>query len=169
MVKKKIVIVLVAVVAGMAGYMAAVRFFTTEEARIRGKFREAASIVSKAGEEENIAMIGVTRLLENLLADPCSIEITRTSLSGSYSPRELASLVARGRGTFEELELSFHDLDITLRGESRADVIFTAHLTGKRAREERIREIREMEATLVKNEDQDWVFSKINVKEVLRK
>lgn len=164
---KKVIIGLIGITLPVIGVFVALDFLESEEARIRERFSRAASIVSKEGEEKPIAMLGLTRSLKTLFADPCTIDAPRRSISGRFSPQELASLVARGRQSFTDLSLTFHDLDITLRDKTTADTVFTALLRGSKGGQN-FREVREMEATLIRK-DGEWLFSNIEVVEVLRK
>lgn len=164
---RKLLIGLVALVVLAIGVFVAREFLKSEEARIRERFARLASTVSKEKKEKPIAMLHLTRSFRTLFADPCTIDGARRSISGSYSPRELASLVVRGRQSFSELSLAFSDLKITLRNNRTADAVFTAFVRGTRGGGS-FREAREVKATLSK-EESGWVFSDIEVVQVLRK
>lgn len=164
---KKLFIGLTALALLAIGIFGAIHLLQSEKSRIRDRFSQAASIMNKDEEEKPITMLALVPSLQKLFADPCKLDFPSRSISGSYSPRELAQLALRWRKRFETLSLSFHDPDITLQDSKTADAVFTILVRGTRDGRE-FQEAREVEAILRKQEGR-WVFARARVIQVLRK
>lgn len=146
----------------------ALYFFPSEEKKIRKQFRLLAEWVSKDSGENTFTMAYKIKNIGTLFDGTCEFKVPIYSFSGSYTPEEISGYAARGRLSFSQLYLKFYDLNIAFPERGLAKVTLTAKLTGKSNVGEYIDEAHELESLLKKVENK-WLFSKVEVVEVLKK
>ena len=164
----KIGYVIIALMLLVIGIGVGLRLFQSDEKRVKKQFDLLSEWVSKGGDENAIVMARQMQKLGTLFDEKCGLELPADSLSGAYTPEEIASYAARGRARFSKLSLEFLDLEVTFPEHGVAKVSLTARLTGRTSAGEQMRETRELECLLKKIEGK-WLFSNIEVIEVLRK
>jgi hypothetical protein len=103
-----------------------------------------------------------------LFFEPCELKVPDQSLSGSFTRQEISTYAGSARSHSSQLDLKFHDLHIEFPEKEVAKVTLTGRLIGKSTTGERVDEVRELECILRKVEN-EWLFSRIEVVEVLRK
>ncbi len=162
---KKIIIIAVIVAVGV---WAVAYFFPSEEKKIKKQFRLLAEWVSKDPGENTLTTVYKLRHIGTLFDTTCEFKVPVYSFSGNYTPDEISGYAAQGRLASSHLYLKFYDLDITFLEEGGAKVTFTARLTGKLNVGDSIDETHEVESVLRKVEKK-WLFSKVEVIEVLKK
>lgn len=160
--------VIIALVVVGLGLFAVVYFSPSEEKRVRKQFDLLSEYVSKDPDENAIAMARKMQNLGSLFGDSCELQLAVEVLSGAYTREEIASYAARARARFTKLSLEFNDLQVTFPEHEVAKVTLTARLTGQTRTGEQRRETRELECLLKKTEKK-WLFSHIEVIEVLKK
>jgi hypothetical protein len=96
------------------------------------------------------------------------MKIPDQSLSGNYTRQEVSTYAGSARSYVSQLDLKFYDLRIVFPEKEIAKVNLTARLTGRSTAGERMDETRELECVLRKI-DKQWLFSQIEVIEVLKK
>jgi len=166
MVKIKYIIMAVVVVG--IGIFAALRFFESEEKKVKKQFDLLAKWVSKEANEKILTTASKIDKIHTLFAEGCEFKVPIASLSGHYTPDEISSYAARGRSQFSKLSLKFHDLDIDLTEKGVAKVNLTARLTGESTIGEHVDEIREL-GCILKKIEKKWIFSEFEVVEVLKR
>ncbi len=160
--------VTIALLLVLLGIWAVVHSLPSEEKKVRKQFDLLAESVSKGRGEGTIGTAQKVQKIRTLFAKNCGLHIRVYSLSGNYTPHEIASHAARARLRFSRLSLRFYDLDIEFPEEGTAKVTLTARLTGTTTTGEHVDETRELECVL-KRTDGKWLFSDCTVVEVLRK
>ena len=103
-----------------------------------------------------------------MVKDSSLVKIPAYSFSGNYTPEEISGYASSGRLSLSQLDLKFYDLDITFPEEGVAKVSLTARVIGKSSSGEYIDEAHELES-LLKKVEKKWLFSKVEVVEVLKK
>ena len=166
MVRLKYIIIGALVV--VAGIGVALYLSPSEEKKVKKQFRLLAEWVSKEQGESPITMAYKIKNIGALFDGTCEFNIPAYSLSGSYTPEEISSYAAQGRLSFSQLDLKFYDLDIVFQEKRIAKVTLTAKVTGKSSSGEYLNEAHELES-LLKKVEKRWLFSKIEVVEVLKK
>ena len=164
----KLKYILIAIVAVGLCLFAVLYFSPSEEKRVRKQFDLLSEYVSKDSDENTIAMAHKMQKLGSLFGDSCELKIAVEVLSGTYTREEIVSYAARGRARFSKLSLEFLDLEVTFPEHGVAKVSLTARLTGRTRAGEQMHETRELES-LLKKTGKKWLFSNIEVIEVLRK
>jgi hypothetical protein len=162
--KKIIIIAMLAAV----GIWAVTYFFPSEEKKIKKQFRLLAEWVSKDPSENTLTTVYKIKHIGTLFDTMCEFKVPVYSFSGNYTPDEISGYAAQGRLASSKLYLKFYDLDITFPEEGSAKVTLTARLTGKLNVGDSIDETHEVESILKKVEKK-WLFSKVEVIEVLKK
>jgi hypothetical protein len=81
---------------------------------------------------------------------------------------DISGYAAQGRLHFSQLTLKFYDFQIAFPEESIADVQLTARVTGKTKAGEAVNEAHELKC-LLKKAEKKWLFSQVEVVEVLKK
>src|SRR4030042_1718274 len=166
MVRLKYIIAGVLVV--VAGIGVALYLFPSEEKKVKKQFRLLSEWVSKEQGESPITMVYKIKNIGALFDGTCEFNIPAYSFSGTYTPEEISSYAAQGRLSFSQLDLKFYDLDIVFQEKRIAKVTLTAKVTGKSSSGEYLNEAHELES-LLKKVEKRWLFSKIEVVEVLKK
>jgi hypothetical protein len=156
--------VLIAIIA----IILAVTVFPSEEKRVKKRFRLLSEWVSKSPEENSFTMLQKMKDIGTLFLEHCELKAPDESLSGSYTRQEISAYAASARSHFSHLDLKFYDLHIAFPEREVAAVTLTSRLQGKSTAGEQVDEIRELECLLKKIENK-WLFSQIEVIEVLKK
>jgi len=164
----KIKYLLVGVLILVVGIVAGITLIPSEEKRVRKQFSLLSQWVSKSSEENAFTMLQKMKNIGTLFDEHCEMKIPDQSLSGIYTRQEVSTYAGSARSYISELDLKFHDLRIIFPEEEIARVNLTARLTGKSTAGERVDETRELECVLRKI-DKQWLFSQIEVIEVLKK
>jgi len=160
--------VTIALLLVLLGIWAVVRSFPSEEKKVRKQFDLLAQSVSKVRGDGTITTARKVQKIRTLFAENCGLHIRVYSLSGNYTPHEIASHAVRARLHFSKLSLRFYDPEIDFPEEGTAKVTLTARLTGTTTTGEYVNETRELECVL-KRTDGKWLFSSFKVVEILRR
>jgi len=166
MVKTKTILIAAFIVMG--GILATLLFFPSEEKKVKKQFTLFSEWVSKNPGESTFTMAHKVKSIGTLFAESCELKEPSLSLSGSYSREEITSIALRGRTYFSDFSLKFYDLNISLSEKEVARVTSTVKLTGKSTLGESADETRELVCLLRKIKKQ-WLFSQVEMVEVLRK
>ena len=164
----KIKYLLVGVLIAVAGIVLAVTLIPNEEKRVKRQFHLLSEWVSKSPEENALTMLQKVKNIGTLFDEHCEMKIADQSLSGSYTRQEVSTFAGSARSYVSQLDLKLYDLRIVFPEKEIARVNLTARLTGRSTAGERVDETRELECVLRKI-DKKWLFSQIEVIEVLKK
>ncbi len=162
---KPILIALILIAIGMGAFL---MFYQSDEKRVKKQFRQLSEGLSKESGENIFTMDQKIKKIGSLLDETCEVHIPAYSISGRLSREEITGYAARSRFHLSELRLTFYDFSITFPHEDEAKVYLTAHLTGKMTTGEAIHEAHEIDC-LLKKMEQRWLFTRIEVVEVLKK
>lgn len=164
----KIKYLLIGVLIVIIGILAAVIFFPNEEKRVKKQFNLLSEWVSKSPEENTFTLLQRMKNIGTLFDEHCELKVPDQSLSGSYAREEISTYAGSARSHVSQLDLKFYDLHIVFPEKEIAKVTLTSRLTGKSTAGEQVDETRELECVLRKIENK-WLFSQIEVVEVLKK
>jgi hypothetical protein len=152
----------------VVGIVVAITLIPSEEKRVKRQFSLLSEWVSKSSEENAFTMLQKMKNIGTLFDERCEMKIPDQSLSGSYTRQEVSTYAGSTRSYLSQLDLKFYDLHIIFPEKGIARVNLTARLTGSSTTGERMDETRELECVLRKI-DKQWLFSQIEVIEVLKK
>jgi len=161
---KYIVITAVAIL----GIMAVRHLLQNDEKKVRRQFESLSEWVSKEPEESLVTTSYKIQHITTLFADPCAFKADIISFTGNYTPDEISGFAGRSRFYFSDLSLKFYDLDITFLEQGMAQVTVTTKLIGKTKGGEYVDATHELKTVLTKTEG-EWLFSHIEIVEVLQK
>ena len=164
----KIKYLLVGALIVVVGIVLAITLIPSEERRVKKQFHLLSEWVSKSPEENAFTMLQKMKNIGTLFDEHCEMKIPDQSLSGSYTRQEVSTYAGSARSYLSQLDLKFYDLRIVFPEKEIARVNLTARLTGRSTAGERVDETRELECVL-KKIDKRWLFSQIEVIEVLKK
>lgn len=164
----KIKYLFIAALIAILGIVIAITVFPSEEKRVKKQFRLLSEWVSKSTEENAFTMLQRMKDIGSLFDAHCELKVPDQSLSGSYTREEISTYAGSARSHASHLDLRFYDLQIVFPEKEVAKITLTARLTGRSTAGEQMDEIRELECRLKKIEKK-WLFSAIEVVEVLRK
>lgn len=165
MVRTKYVIPGLIVILGLLAFYFS---FPSEEKKIKKRFTLLSEAASKGQGESTFTMAHKVRNIGSLFTEKVKLQIPDYELSGSYTRQDIVNYAVRARLSFSRLSLQFFDLIITFPEKKAANVTLTSRLTGKSISGEAVDESRELGFVLKKIEDQ-WLFSDVEVIEVLKK
>ncbi len=164
----KIKYLLIAALIVILGMVIVITAFPSEEKRVKKQFRLLSEWVSKSTEENAFTMLERMKEIGSLFDAHCELKVPDQSLSGSYTREEISTYAGSARSQVSQLDLKFYDLQVAFPEKDVAKVTLTARLTGRSTAGERMDETRELECFLRKIE-RKWLFSRIEVIEVLKK
>jgi hypothetical protein len=164
----KIKYLFIGVLMVIIGIVIAITVFPSEEKRVKKQFNLLSEWVSKSAEENAFTMLQRMKNIRTLFDAHCELKVPDQSLSGSYTREEISTYAGSARSHVSRLDLKFYDLQIVFPEKEVAKVTLTARLTGRSTAGERMDETRELECFLKKIEKK-WLFSQIEVIEVLKK
>ena len=140
----------------------------SEEKKLRKQFHLLSEGVLKDPEENAFTMLQKMKNIGTLFDEHCELKVPSQSLSGSYARQEISTYAGSARSSFSRLDLKFYDFHIVFAEKEVAKVTLTARLIGSSTAGEQVDETRELECILKKIEKK-WLFSAIEVVEVLKK
>ncbi len=164
----KIKYLLVGALILVVGIVVAITLIPSEEKRVRKQFSLLSEWVSKSSEENAFTMLQKMKNIGTLFNEYCEMKIQYQSLSGIYTRQEISTTAGNARSYVCQLDLKFYDLRLIFPEKEVARVNLTAKLTGRSTAGEQVDETRELECVLRKI-DKQWLFSQIEVIEVLKK
>ncbi len=164
----KIRYLVVGVLLAITGIVVVFTLIPSEEKRVKRQFDLLSEWVSKSPEENAFTMLQKIRNIGTLFDEQCKMKAPEQSLSGNYTRQEISTYAGSARSHVSQLDLKFYDLHIIFPEKEVAKVDLTARLTGRSTAGERVDETRELECVLRKI-DKQWLFSQIEVIEVLKK
>jgi len=165
-VKKKYVVITAIVLAVIV--LVSISGIDTEEHKIKKQFDKFSELAAKKPSESTFVMARKAKDIAKLFDRQCILNTRFEEILGQYSSQEIQALAMRVRLMFSALSLKFHDIGISIAGEHRADVTFTAKLSGSLKSGEHLSEVHEFRCVL-NNVDDSWVFSKFELVEVFEK
>jgi hypothetical protein len=136
--------------------------------RIKKQFDSLSKQVSKEKGENPIAMASKAKTIATLFAETCELSDPISGLPAAYTPGEMASYAANNRIAFSELSLTFYDFNTEFTETGVARVTLTGSLKGRLMSGNIVDETREVQCVL-KKIGRKWLFSKIEVIEVLKR
>ena len=164
----KIRYILLAVLIVTVGIVVVFYFLPSEEKKVRKQCHLLSEGVLKSPEENAFTMLQKMKNIGALFYEHCELKAPSQSLSGSYTRQEISTYAGSARSFFYQLDLKFYDFHIVFPEKEVAKVTLTARLTGRSTAGEQVDETRELECILKKIEKK-WLFSAIEVVEVLKK
>jgi hypothetical protein len=164
----KIRYLLIGVLMVIVGIVIAITLFPSEEKRVKKQFHLLSEWVSKSPEENAFTMLQKMKNIGSLFDAHCELKVPDQSLSGTYTREEISTYAGSARSHVSKLDLKFYDFDIAFPEKGVAKVTLTARLTGRSTAGEQMDDTRELECVLKKIENK-WLFSQIEVVEVLKK
>lgn len=164
----KIKYLLVGVLIVVIGIVLVVTISPSEEKRVKKRFHLLSEWVSKSPEENSFTMLQKIKDIGTLFIEPCELKASHETFSGRYTQQEISAYAGSARSHFFELHLKLYDLHVTFPEKEVAEVTLTARLIGKSKTGEQVEEIRELDC-LLKKMDGKWLFSQIEVVDVLKR
>lgn len=164
----KIKYLLAGVLIVIVGIVLVFVVFPSEEKRVKKQFHLFSEWVSKSPEESSLTMLQKMKDIGTLFLEPCELKSPHESLSGNYTRQEISAYAGSARSYFSQLNLKFYDLQVAFPEKEVAQVNLTARVVGRSKTGEGVDEIRELDC-LLKKMDRKWLFSQIEVIEILKK
>jgi hypothetical protein len=164
----KIKYILVGGLIAIIGIVVVIALSPSEEKRVRKSFNLLSERVSKSPDENTFTVLKKMKEIAALFDEHCELKASDPPFSGSYAREEISTYAASARSSFSQLSLKFYDFHIAFTEKGLANATLTARLIGKSMAGEQVDETRELECILTKIEKK-WLFSQIEVVEVLRK
>lgn len=166
MVKSKPIIVLAVIIIGMIVFF---YIMNSEERQVKKRFKLFAQTASILSGENPLIVAAKSKKVSRFFATTCDIEAPEYNVSRSYSQNDIHTIAVHVLSRHSELDLSFVDLQIDIPDKGIADVVSTVRIAGKvKGQEGTILEHHEIKCRLIKNED-EWVFVRIKLIDVLDK
>ena len=162
---KHIVTTLLVVILAIVAWVYLVQ---SDTKKIRKQFDSLSKLVSKELGENPLTMATKAKTIATLFAETCELTDPISGLPAVYTPGEMSSYVANSRIAFSELSATFYDFNIEFPETGLARVTLTGNLKGKLMSGNIVDETREVECVLKKT-GRNWLFSEIEVVEVLKK
>jgi hypothetical protein len=164
----KIKYILYVVLLVIIGIAAVFYFYPNEEKKVKKQFNFLSEWVAKSRDEAPLTMLQKIKNISTLFDEHCELKAPSQSLSGSYAREEISTYAGSTRSYFSQLDLKFYDFHIVFPEKGIANVTLTGRLTGRSTAGEQVDETRELDCILKKIEKK-WLFSSIEVVEVLKK
>ena len=159
---------LVALLIGIVGILAAFLLFPSEEKKVKKRFTLLSEQLSKNSGENTFIMASKIKGISALFGENCNFTVSDYSLSGNYTREEISGIALRGRAHFSTLGLKFSDLKVSFPEKELVQVNLTARLAGKSVYGEHVDETREV-ICLLKKVEKNWLFISFGVVEVLKR
>jgi hypothetical protein len=162
---KSMVIAFLVVILAIVAWVYLVQ---SDTKKVKKQFDSLSKQVSKERGENPIAMASKAKNIATLFAETCELNDPISGLPAVYTPGEMASYAANSRIAFSELSLKFYDFNIEFPETGLARVALTGNLRGRLMNGNIVDETREVQCVL-KKIGRNWLFSEIEVVEVLKR
>lgn len=162
-VKTIVIVVLLAVVAGVAAY----RFWSSDERAIRRQLVLIEEAGSKDAAEQPMEGLLKAARLAGVFSDPCQLTVESGHHVGSYPRKQIQDRIVLVRAMYTRVEVSLHDIAIDLSGKNTAAVRGTIRLRGQ-GKGEPVADVQELRAEMAKSNGQ-WLFTSVTIVEVLER
>lgn len=172
---KKLPVILSLLLLPAAALLSFWLFRDSDHKQLRRTLDELCDIVSKST-NENPAVSGLkANRADKVFAPKCEVRIGRHFFDGTYTATEMGANIMRFKSSFREIKISSSDLETALTPPSEntpptAKLYFTGRCVGvlKNAPQEKVDEIRDVEAAAVKTE-KGWRLTNIVIVKILQK
>ena len=166
MVKYALIALIALVVAAGAYFL----FFKKDElSLVKAQIGSLAAEASKQSQQEApLTSAAKAQALAGLFAETCEVKIDGVPISGVFRRDEIPGHAMLVRGHFQKALFTIHDLDAELATELTAKASFTIMLVGTLGNGESVREVRDINAQLVKA-DGKWRISSLLVASPVKK
>jgi hypothetical protein len=165
-VKGRYLIPAVVVVVGLLAYF---YFYPSEAKKIKKQLALLSEYASKDKGESAFTMALRLDHLGALFAERVDLKAPGYELSGTHTRREIVNLAARAHLSFSQMTLNFHDVSVAISGEETAKVSATGRLKGMSPKGAGVEEVQDLEFTFRKDGEGRWLFTAVEVVEVLKK
>lgn len=163
---KKLIIISIIIALGVAGYFLLIH--QTEEEIIKETVTKLAQYASKNDGQKTTTMILNNQALQKLFAEKVSINFGINYFNGEYSNLGIVNSITQANAMLKSSSLKANDILVTIITPTAAKVEFTGSITATSKSNERVNEVRVLNADLIKN-DNKWQFTSIKFREVLQK
>jgi len=167
MVKRNAVIA--AGLSAIIGFLVVYHVFYNEEAKVKRRFKEFSERISKEPDETKLIAAATVNKIIRMIQETIQVDIPSRSISKKFTRKELSAPIFNVRSNYLKMTLRFFDFGIDLSEEDTAAVRLTGNLTGKLLSGESVDETHELYCLLKKNKNDEWLFSSIEIVEVLEK
>ena len=162
----KIIVVLVLAAAVVAGLYI---LWPSDEARVRGTFKEIAAALDKSGNESTVDAIGKARRAVALVEPGSTFEAFDKSFTLSSSAPDITQSVVAFRNMAANMHFEFEDISVKLSGDDRAEVTCDFLYTGDDFGLS-VRDARALDATLRKDPKSGrWRFARVRLSNIIEK
>jgi len=167
MVKSKPVIIVLFV--GVISIIVFCFFFQTEERQVRKRFKIFTQTASKHAKDSQLIVAGKSKKISTFFAQTCQIEAREYNVSKDYTQQNVRTIAFHVLTRYSKLDLKFIDLKIDIPEKGIATAVSTARIIGKvKGTEKSMEENHEIDCRLRKIDD-EWVFEKVELIDVLKK
>lgn len=165
--KKQLFLILISILA-IGGVSLWYLLRDDDEVQIRKTLDALCDTASKWESEKKAIALWKINNTDKIFAMECRIDFRHEMFSGTYTPAELTTLLARSRSFLKSCTIGIRDLTFTVELPDRASAVFTGLLNATTNDNRRIDEVRELFCTFVKLEDR-WLIDSLSVRDVLEK
>ena len=167
MVKKIILLIIIAVGIGTVGY-----FFLrspSESQQIINRLHRLANSISKQGSEGAVTMALKHQTIAGLIDTNCSVFIKEAMIAGDFTPEEFAAQMLRSRAMFKSIKGEVDGCEVEFNADqTTATISFAVRIRAELKSGREIDEVRDLQST-VKKVDGKWLFSSFEIRQVLEK
>ena len=142
-------------------------FWPSAEKEISANLDLLAEYCSSDKNETALETLQKARLAAKLCTDPCTVQMTSLNIDRQFKQKELTDRFLMMKKRLPETSFSFHDTDIKILPDNRAEVITTIRLNGKSVHGE-FTDAYELNITVART-DGEWLFSSFTVAEFMKK
>jgi len=142
-------------------------FWPSDEKEISTNLDSLAAYCSSEKNDTVIETLQKANLAAKLCTDPCTVQMPSLHIDRQFKQKELTDRFLMMKKRMPDTSFSFHDTNIEIFPDDRAEVITTIRLNGKSVSGE-FTDAYELSITVMKN-DGDWRFSGFTVVEFMKK
>ena len=167
--KRKMLVFLPVLVFLAAGIVVLFLCRDTDEKRLRQTLKELCVLGSKStGQNPALGALKANRA-DKVFAPRCRFNFGIHVWDGECTPTEIGAKILRIQALFQWIKLDFADLVMTVEND-KAHVSFSGSFRGvSKQGGNKIDEIRDVEAQLVKQKNGEWKFTSMDIRKVLEK
>lgn len=159
--------ILVALLLVAAAVILALRFWPSDERAIRAQLRLIEEAGSKQPTEQPVEALVKATQLADLFNDSCRLVAPSAHHADTYPRKQIQDRIIMVRALYSEVQVTLHDIAITIAENHTAVVRGTIRLRGQ-SKGDALADVQELRAEMGKING-TWLFTSVEIVEVLER
>ncbi|UDQ96902.1 hypothetical protein AAEX28_07570 [Lentisphaerota bacterium WC36G] len=161
-------IIVILITSAIFGYF--YFFKQNDQVIIKRNLEKLAQKASKSEESGGVSLYTSSHAVDKLIADKVILEVGYAEADATYSKYTFSNQILRAKTAFQYLKFTIYDSVVKLNPDKKsATVTFTIDANGRLKSGQVFNDVKDVVATVIKNNEGKWVFRKFSLQRVVYK